>query len=43
MCSSDLYHGKNKLVALGSTGMTDTDEAPEGLVRFLEDVRPWER
>ena len=32
------YHGTNKLVTLGSTGLTDTAEAPDGLKRFLKDV-----
>lgn len=32
------YHGTNKLVALGHTGMNGA-EMPEGMRRFLEDVR----
>lgn len=32
------YHGRNKLVPLGETALSDTDEAAEGLVRFLERV-----
>ena len=32
------YHGTNKLVALGDTGLKDADEWPEGLRRFLADV-----
>ena len=30
------YHGKNKLVRLGDTGLPKTGEYPEGLRRFLE-------
>ena len=37
-CGSD-YHGKNKLVELGDTGLEDGKAYPEGLRRFLEDVR----
>ena len=33
------YHGTNKLVALGSTGLDPTVQAPEGLQRFLRDMR----
>lgn len=29
------YHGTNKLVPLGSTGLVRTAQAPEGLLRFL--------
>ncbi len=36
------YHGKNKLVTLGSTGMTASDVLPEGLVRFLSRVNALE-
>jgi len=32
------YHGTNKLVALGDTGLGDRSEWPEGLNRFLTDV-----
>ena len=32
------YHGANKLVALGDTGLGGPDDWPEGLKRFLEDV-----
>ena len=32
------YHGKNKLVHLGDTGLPDGAEYPAGLLRFLEDV-----
>ena len=32
------YHGKNKLVPLGDTGLEDC-EPPEGLVRFLSDMK----
>ena len=30
------YHGSNKLVRLGSTGLGTSDVWPEGLLRFLE-------
>ena len=33
------YHGTNKLVLLGDTGLPDVQEYPEGLRRFLETVR----
>lgn len=33
------YHGSNKLISLGDTGLADGDERPEGLRRFLADVR----
>ena len=32
------YHGKNKRVQLGDTGLTQETEYPEGLCRFLEAV-----
>lgn len=32
------YHGKNKLVELGDTGIVSPDERREGLDRFLHDV-----
>lgn len=32
------YHGGNKLVQLGDTGLDGTVERPEGLRRFLSDV-----
>ncbi|MBQ6385164.1 MAG: PHP domain-containing protein [Lachnospiraceae bacterium] len=32
------YHGTNKPVGLGQTGLGDSAEAPEGLMRFLEAV-----
>ena len=32
------YHGTNKLVTLGSTGLATSDQAPEGLLRFLQNV-----
>ncbi|MBS7263209.1 MAG: PHP domain-containing protein [Eubacteriales bacterium] len=32
------YHGTNKLVGLGDTGLGDEEEAPVGLRRFLEAV-----
>ncbi len=34
------YHGKNKLVELGDTGLNDPDDVPDGLRRFLERVCP---
>ena len=33
------YHGKNKMIALGDTGLEDAAEGPEGLRRFLDQVR----
>lgn len=33
------YHGRNKPVTPGSTGLQDVTEAPDGLHRFLRDVR----
>ena len=33
------YHGKNKKVSLGDTGLGGPDEWPDGLRRFLNDVR----
>ena len=33
------YHGKNKLVPLGDTGLSDAAKGPEGLRRFLEDIK----
>ncbi len=33
------YHGSNKLIALGDTGLEDASRGPEGLLRFLNDVR----
>lgn len=32
------YHGTNKLVSLGHTGLGDPEEWPEGLQRFLADI-----
>ena len=32
------YHGGNKMVTLGWTNLEDMIEAPEGLMRFLDDV-----
>lgn len=32
------YHGKNKIVRLGDTGLDEVDTLPEGLQRFLADV-----
>ena len=37
-CGSD-YHGRNKLVKLGDTGLDAEQEYPEGLRRFLEEMR----
>lgn len=34
------YHGKNKLVVLGDTGLSEGDAYPDGLCRFLEAVLP---
>lgn len=33
------YHGRNKLVNLGDTGLDETENPPEGLLRFLDAVR----
>lgn len=33
------YHGTNKRVVLGDTGLQTTAEWPDGLVRFLDDIR----
>ena len=33
------YHGNNKLVELGDTNLDSFNEYPEGLIRFLSDVR----
>ena len=33
------YHGKNKLIALGDTGLDPSAEQPEGLKRFLNNVK----
>ena len=33
------YHGKNKLVRLGDTGLADAAEGPEGLRRFWDEMR----
>ena len=30
------YHGSNKLVTLGDTGLDEENEYPDGLRRFLE-------
>ena len=32
------YHGKNKLIILGDNNLSDIQQAPRGLHRFLEDV-----
>ena len=37
------YHGMNKLVEIGTTGLDDAGNGPEGLLRFLSDVRRAER
>ena len=34
------YHGKNKLIALGDTGMNEDTPVPEGMQRFLERADP---
>jgi hypothetical protein len=33
------YHGSNKLVMIGDTELDDAADGPEGLQRFLRDVR----
>ena len=33
------YHGKNKLIEIGDTGLGSLPVMPRGLERFLEDVR----
>ncbi len=33
------YHGRNKLIELGDTGLDPGTEYPEGLRRFLEEIR----
>gem|GEM_PF-5868320 len=32
------YHGANKLVTPGDTGLSEHGEMPEGLIRFLKDA-----
>ena len=32
------YHGNNKMIQPGETGLAEMREAPEGLARFLEKV-----
>ena len=32
------YHGRNKIVVLGDTGLEDANDGPEGMRRFLERV-----
>ncbi|MBR6424522.1 MAG: hypothetical protein IKS29_01035, partial [Oscillospiraceae bacterium] len=32
------YHGANKLIPLGDTGLEDASQGPEGLQRFLREV-----
>lgn len=34
------YHGKNKLIPLGDTGMEENMPVPEGMLRFMEAVDP---
>ena len=34
------YHGSNKLVRLGDTGLPEPEDYPRGLIRFLERVIP---
>ena len=34
------YHGKNKLIPLGDTGMGENTPVPEGMLRFMEAVDP---
>lgn len=34
------YHGKNKLIPLGDTGMEENTPVPEGMLRFMEAVDP---
>ncbi|MBR3358396.1 MAG: PHP domain-containing protein [Solobacterium sp.] len=34
------YHGKNKMISLGDTGLDDPAEYPEGMLRFLEQICP---
>ena len=36
------YHGRNKLIELGDTGLDEDTEWPEGLKRFLETVKMYE-
>ena len=33
------YHGKNKLIDLGDTGLDENTEMPEGMKRFLNDAK----
>lgn len=35
------YHGSNKLISLGDTGLADGGEWPDGMRRFLADVREY--
>ena len=32
------YHGKNKMIPMGDTGLADAEEIPEGMYRFFEAV-----
>jgi hypothetical protein len=34
------YHGNNKMVKLGDNRLASIDQGPEGLQRFLRDVKP---
>ncbi len=36
------YHGENKLVALGDTGLDNEKDYPVGLLRFLKDVQRYD-
>ena len=36
------YHGKNKLIPLGDTNLKGSEQYPDGLIRFLEDVKKYE-
>lgn len=33
------YHGKNKMISLGDTGLDPAEDIPEGLEKFLKDVK----
>lgn len=36
------YHGKNKMVILGDTGLSDTSILPKGMVKFLKNMKVYE-
>ena len=36
------YHGHNKMVVLGDTGMGDTSNFPQGMVKFLKKMKMYE-